>query len=192
MNEIVKICVKHGELTKEQVRKEKKRNGILLRCKLCRLEKDAKWRENNKEKHIAASTRWKQNNREQYNKWLRDDRKKYPEKYREREKLQRENDKERIGIDVYRSREIIRRRGLTKEQYDEMFLAQDHKCYICSNEETRKSRSGEIAKLCVDHCHKTEKVRKLLCHSCNAGIGYFKDDLELLQKAIAYIKEHLE
>lgn len=74
--------------------------------------------------------------------------------------------------------------GLSAEQIEEMKIRQNFKCAICENKfETERLTH-------VDHCHKTKKVRDLLCHSCNLGLGHFKDNDELMQKAIDYIKRH--
>jgi Recombination endonuclease VII len=40
----------------------------------------------------------------------------------------------------------------------------------------------------VDHCHKTNKVRGILCNGCNIGLGSFKDDINLLKNAIKYLE----
>ncbi len=42
-------------------------------------------------------------------------------------------------------------------------------------------------KLCVDHDHKTNQIRGLLCVNCNAGLGQFKDKVQFLAKAIVYL-----
>lgn len=42
--------------------------------------------------------------------------------------------------------------------------------------------------LAVDHCHRTNKVRGLLCTKCNLGLGYFADTEELLQQAVTYLR----
>ena len=41
--------------------------------------------------------------------------------------------------------------------------------------------------LAIDHCHSTGKIRGLLCDRCNHGLGHFKDDINLLIKAIEYL-----
>ena len=50
-------------------------------------------------------------------------------------------------------------------------------CVIC----------GDSVELVVDHCHSTNKVRGMLCGSCNLGLGKFKDDPQLLEFARIYL-----
>jgi hypothetical protein len=64
-----------------------------------------------------------------------------------------------------------------------ILLGQAGLCKICLIELTLKAS-------CLDHCHKTGFVRGCLCRSCNTGIGYFKDNVETLQKAIDYLNKH--
>jgi hypothetical protein len=73
--------------------------------------------------------------------------------------------------------------GITPEQYDEMLEAQGGGCAICGKP------PGKTA-LHVDHCHETGRVRGLLCFSCNAGLGQFKHDPELLEAALMYTAVH--
>ena len=61
-------------------------------------------------------------------------------------------------------------------------------CKICNNPEARVV-NGKTSRLAVDHCHKTGKVRGLLCWACNTSIGRFKDSIEILESAISYIRE---
>jgi hypothetical protein len=42
----------------------------------------------------------------------------------------------------------------------------------------------------IDHCHITGKIRGLLCHLCNRGIGLFRERSDLLQAAIKYLESH--
>lgn len=70
-----------------------------------------------------------------------------------------------------------------------MAAAQDHKCAICGNPET-ELRNGIVRHLAVDHDHTTGKIRELLCQRCNKGIGTFNDNVDLMLKAIAYLRKH--
>lgn len=59
-------------------------------------------------------------------------------------------------------------------------------CPICE----KMSIVGITANLVKDHDHNTGKGREWICDSCNTGLGRFKDDVELLQKAIRYLKKY--
>lgn len=55
-----------------------------------------------------------------------------------------------------------------------------NKCAICQQ---------KFLKLCLDHCHKTNKIRGMLCPKCNTMLGFAKDDIKILQNAIKYLKK---
>ena len=61
-----------------------------------------------------------------------------------------------------------------------MLSNQSGHCAICINKDKRK--------LAVDHCHKTGKIRGLLCSNCNQGLGMFKDNLDFLGRARNYLR----
>ena len=71
--------------------------------------------------------------------------------------------------------------GININQYQLMLQEQNNVCYICNT----KDKSSLLA---VDHCHTTNKVRGLLCRNCNAGLGRFLDRVDLLEKAIEYLR----
>lgn len=71
--------------------------------------------------------------------------------------------------------------------YDEMFEKQNGLCAICGKPETR-TRQGKVCRLSIDHDHQTGMVRRLLCGSCNYGLGCFKDDPDLLEAAATYLR----
>ena len=77
-----------------------------------------------------------------------------------------------------------------KDLYDFLADGQKHKCAICNKSPTY-GRHKYPRKLAIDHDHKTGKIRGLLCRSCNLGLGYFKDDIELLKNSILYLKGFL-
>jgi hypothetical protein len=74
-----------------------------------------------------------------------------------------------------------------KQHYKGLYTMQEGLCAIC--EMTTEENGKDFA---VDHCHKTGKVRALLCNNCNTGIGTFADSEELLYKAIEYLRKHNE
>lgn len=72
-------------------------------------------------------------------------------------------------------------------QYEEMFEAQNGVCKICEQPETAIDKSTKATKaLSVDHCHDTLKIRGLLCHRCNVGIGSLMHNPNLIRKAALY------
>lgn len=83
-----------------------------------------------------------------------------------------------------RKNELNRYYNLTEQGYSDILSKQDMGCAICGAEKSDSLHR----RLSVDHCHKTEKVRGLLCTKCNNGIGNFNDDIILLKNAIKYLE----
>lgn len=79
--------------------------------------------------------------------------------------------------------------GIDLDTYRKMLADQNGLCAICGKEE-RQEICGKVASLSVDHNHETDKVRELLCMRCNAILGYAKDDIQLLEAAINYLRKH--
>jgi hypothetical protein len=77
--------------------------------------------------------------------------------------------------------------SLSSEEYNNILKRQNNKCAICGKEETAKAY-GETIALSVDHDHKHNNIRGLLCKKHNMGLGYFQDSPELLQAAITYLQ----
>lgn len=93
-----------------------------------------------------------------------------------------------------RHKHALKKFRLTQAGYDALLLAQDGLCAICRMPETMTNRAATTIgprRLAVDHCHKTGKIRGLLCCGCNQAIGRFKDNPATLRAAIAYIKASL-
>lgn len=86
-----------------------------------------------------------------------------------------------------RSKHLKNERGITLDQYKEMFDAQGGMCAVCEQEETQVTRKGIRRALAVDHCHESGRVRGLLCGRCNRGLGNFDDDSDRLRSAAAYL-----
>jgi hypothetical protein len=66
------------------------------------------------------------------------------------------------------------------EQVQKMLVTQAHKCAICDDPITFEDCH-------IDHDHKTNIVRGLLCGLCNRGLGQFRDSVKRLTAAIRYL-----
>jgi len=78
--------------------------------------------------------------------------------------------------------------NLTVERYEEALRAQNNECLICG---INFSILPSCA-ICIDHCHKTNAIRGILCKNCNIGLGLFKDNIISLQKAAEYLKKYVQ
>lgn len=89
---------------------------------------------------------------------------------------------------------LRRRFGIDVEAYDAMMKQQGGACAICGKTEQGQvsKRTGKPHRLSVDHCHNSERVRGLLCVNCNRALGYFSDDTDRLNAAIAYLEKHAD
>lgn len=77
----------------------------------------------------------------------------------------------------------FRKYGITPEQAETMFAEQGKCCAICKSTDSRNGRDWS-----TDHSHVTGKVRGILCHGCNTGLGGFRDSIQSLHAAIAYLQ----
>ena len=82
-----------------------------------------------------------------------------------------------LNRDRQRDAQLKAHYGIDLAEYNRLYDEQDGRCLICGEEET----------LGVDHDHATGAVRGLLCSRCNVGVGYFRDDVALLLKAVDYL-----
>jgi len=73
---------------------------------------------------------------------------------------------------------LKRKYGLTEAERDELIASQGGVCCICL----------AAVPAHVDHCHNTGRVRGVLCFSCNAALGQFKDQPEAIRRAAAYVE----
>lgn len=80
--------------------------------------------------------------------------------------------------------------GIDERTYKQMKETQNNQCAICGSEGFIIGRNGHTERLCVDHCHSSGRVRALLCHNCNRGLGIFQDNIDNLKEAIKYLEKH--
>jgi len=79
---------------------------------------------------------------------------------------------------------LKRNYNITKEEYLELLKNQNNKCAIC-NKILDNSLYTHL-----DHCHKSNIIRGILCNNCNHGLGKFKDSIQILKSAIKYLEEY--
>lgn len=83
---------------------------------------------------------------------------------------------------------ISNRRGRYSVEPDQllyMIREQEERCAICKD-----FLPSNTYKICIDHDHKTKKIRGLLCRPCNLGLGHLKDDLYRVKNAVKYLEGH--
>jgi hypothetical protein len=102
---------------------------------------------------------------------------------REKSKRYRELFPEKSKQQV-RSSKLKTKYNIDLNFFEEMVSNQDNKCAIC------KTEFWDPKYTCVDHCHKTKKVRAILCGPCNTGLGLFKESTQALKNAIKYLEKH--
>ncbi len=139
-------------------------DGLQYYCKICSAKKIKDHQLKNPEKWSSYARKYRVKNYDKH----RSSAKRYQEKYPDRMK----------------NTVLKRVFGITLEKYNEMYSAQKGCCKIC------KLHSTEFKKnLAVDHCHKTNSIRGLLCHHCNTAIGLLKEDPLIFEEAIRYLKD---
>jgi hypothetical protein len=123
--------------------------------------------QNNKEKYKLSAKLYRLKNKDKLNEYQRSHAKRNRDKYK---KMQR---KWVLNLKY----------NLSLEQYNEILKNQNNKCAICN-----KDRNDFNIDFAVDHDHKTGNIRGLLCGRCNMGIGFFNDDIKILENAINYLR----
>lgn len=87
---------------------------------------------------------------------------------------------------INRKSKLKRAYSITLDEFKTMQKKQRGRCGICGNILAKNDPRGTH----IDHCHKTNVVRGLLCNHCNPGLGNFFDNILLLKKAIKYLERH--
>lgn len=207
MSDIVKVCKTHGNLILDQVIEDRSSNGLTFsfKCKQCKKEyyertiekrrayskeyerTKRKRPEGHYENHVKEKCKeWRRKNSDLVNSRVAEDRKKDPERYREYDRKWRRENLERA-----RFLDVVKKHNITYDKYIWMLDLQNGLCAICGKKETRKSRTeGNICRLAIDHNHETGKIRELLCQACNFVIGHSMESIDILHKAIEYLKKH--
>lgn len=122
----------------------------------------------NKKKIYGAKQEWRKNNPSREKGYYARLKRLHPEK------IEKKN---------FQSRVLLSGIDLTFEQYQILKKLYAGKCGICR----KPNRSNRD--LAIDHCHKTRRVRGMLCGKCNIGLGLLGDDIASLNRALRYLKK---
>ena len=89
-----------------------------------------------------------------------------------------------------RNENLKRNYGITLEEYLTRLAEQNYQCKVCGTTAGggRQAGRGKVNGFFVDHCHKTGKIRGLLCNNCNRCLGLLKDDLTVVKSLIKYLE----
>lgn len=151
-----------------------------------------KWAKENPEKAREKSRRWRRNNPEKLKLINAEQHKKHAVKIAKHRKERYREDPEKFrkrGREQYwknpgkqRARIIKRLYNLTEDSYRELLDSTMGICPICKEEFVDDT-------VCVDHDHKTGRIRGIICHRCNLLLGRFDDDIRLILNAIGYLRK---
>lgn len=88
-------------------------------------------------------------------------------------------------LQIKRKNEYLKsRRNMTIEDFNAILKKQNHKCGVC--ETLTPGKRG----WCVDHSHRTNQIRGILCGHCNSLIGFARESTQTLIFAAEYLKHH--
>lgn len=137
-------------------------DGQATQCKACRV----RYRKDNVAMVPAHRKRWAQANPEKgkaYNKKWRD-----------------------ANPDKIKNKQLRHDFGITLIDYNRMSDKAGFSCEICKGG-IEDPTTGRRETLAVDHCHKQDKIRGILCRHCNTALGLMRDDPTILRAAMQYL-----
>jgi len=107
---------------------------------------------------------------------------KQPEVAKARKEYEKERSKTEHRKEWSKNNRLKRTYGIDLQDKANMYAQQEGKCRVCNHHYS-------IDKLVIDHNHKTEEVRGLLCSPCNMALGLLKDNPDVLLRGAMYLQE---
>lgn len=137
-------------------------DGLQGYCKKCSLQLHKKYYRENREKVLSKTKAWGKENR----------------------KRCIENNRKWKLKNPRRARHHYFKRnyGISLEDFEKLLKGQSGKCAICFI---------DLVKPCLDHDHKTGRIRGVLCPPCNQGIGSLRDSPEFCRNAAKYLEKEV-
>lgn len=85
-------------------------------------------------------------------------------------------------------RDNLSKLGISLKEFLDMVDAQGNRCAICGNRPDLSHPQKRYRRLHVDHDHKTNTVRRLLCQHCNLMLGEARDNPAILRAGAEYLE----
>lgn len=153
-------------------------------CLACR-KKKRKWAKKNRPTINKADREWRKQNPQKVKDSKARYRKNYPKKVKQQIDACWEKSKKKYKYNNWR-RWLKSKYALTESGFYTALEKQRGLCALCHS----KQRCGKRKKLYVDHNHKTNKFRGLVCFKCNVLLGMAQDKVKILKRAIQYLRKH--
>lgn len=157
-------------------------DGLCFDCKVCNYKRCIKYRHNNPDKIKQIAKAYRLRNVQKHRNLAKAWRINNPEKAKLLGIKFRMLNKKKVK--EYALKHKLNKYGINNIIFTRLKKLQKDKCCIC------KKKFNYKGDCCIDHNHSSKKVRGLLCFTCNAGIGLFKEDKKILFNAMSYIKKH--
>ena len=183
------IC-RHRKLFIKFSKDKRTADGLTSECNKCRNTTTKRWRKSNPDKVKRYSILWPKKNRKAYLKKKKLYRQRHPERARQQVKNAFSKHKDRYAATKFR-RWLHNKYGISEQDYSALLEKQKGSCAICHKSQQCADKTKRRTRLYVDHCHKTGRIRGLLCFKCNVLLGCAGDDATLLRRAIAYLDKSI-
>jgi hypothetical protein len=155
-------------------------------CSTCKVEKEITEFSKDRTEKDGYTYSCKVCRNKRYNEWAKENKDKVRERNAKKSESRQAYYQSERGIESSRRAHLKRKYNMTLEEYDVILESQNGVCDICKEPESY----GRASFLAVDHCHNDETIRGLLCNNCNRAIGLLKDNIEVLENAVKYLKKH--
>ena len=135
-------------------------NSYHSACKACERAMAKDWYKRNRDKAKSKYQEWRVGNQDAVKRYRAENRRKHYQQ------------------------ELMRKYGVDAGWFESQMEQQGGKCACCK---TPFAWGDKHTTPHVDHCHKTQVVRGILCNRCNSGLGLCKDDATLLSRLARYL-----
>jgi hypothetical protein len=128
----------------------------------------------------------KRERKEYHRQWARKAYQKNPKRREYQKEWKRLNP---VAHTLHRFRARLKAYGVTLEWFIAQSKRQKHRCFVCRKKESVCGAGGRgiPRRLSIDHSHKTNKVRKLLCSKCNLILGLVDENPKILRLLAKYL-----